>query len=436
MKRLLLPILLLTSALTALAQEGENSPTRDEKPIVRRVEYDIFHIGGGWDNIASGFAVRNELRYNFQRIPLDIGIEYQRLGLPLMAYWFNYDEDITHHTDHSRCGPYPGSPAYGYSVLVDYNFRRGYVVSPFVGAGVGYGYYQWHYPSCATPPAGPDNQVERFALFTIRGGIEIIDHLRLGLAVRVGHNGYCSAALTFGAVIGGGVKNVPEGYRYFYGQKPNHRTQARKFYQARSLEPDIESPSQLYYSGSPETDQELEVRRWEFGMDLMAGCQLSSRALFTWQISEELRYNFRRQPFNLALRFHSAMAEDTQVVRGEKLYHETTYKYTQNGLSLLTDYNFRRGHKVNPFVGVGVGLDVLGYKEWIESYHEGERESYASHEWIRGGSRGGALFTVRGGVEFFHHMRLTAEARIATHGYHAILIGIGGHFGGGLRIKR
>ncbi len=440
MKRLLLLCTtLLICATTVWSQTPDNTaPTRDEKPIVRRVEYDIMHIGGGWDNLMGGFSVRHELRYNFQRAPFDIALESHHLGLPMLIYGIGAIEDIAPHSDHSKCGPDPGSPLFGYSLLTDYNFRRGYVVSPFVGVGVGYGFHHWSYPYCITPPEGSDSERERLALFTLRGGIEIIDHLRLGLAVRVGHNGYCSAALTFGAVIGGGVKNVPEGYRYFYGTKTNHRAQARAFYQAHDLQPDIESPSQLYFTGRPEIDQELEVRRWEIGGEAKVGVMLSGQgAVFAWDISEELRYNFRRKPFHLALRIHSTLVDHTEVVEDATYHSEHRYDNTLFGLSLLSDYNFRRGSKVNPFVGAGVGLDIFDYKETVEIYERrGDEWYYYDYNPLRGGSRGGALFTVRGGVELFHHLRFTAEARIATHGQHTLLIGIGGHFGGGLRVKR
>lgn len=80
----------------------------------------------------------------------------------------------------------------------------------------------------------------------------------------------------------------------------------------------------------------------------------------------------------------------------------------------VTDYNFRQGKKVNPFVGTGLGiasLDVVGDKYYPSS--------------------GKSLFIApRVGVEFLHHIRLTSQFNISKHGAHNFEVSLGFVIGG------
>ncbi len=425
MKRSFFTLLLMLSwiPLTGVAQ---TSSSEAEGPIFRRFEYDIYHIGGGYQSPSGGFSTHHELRYNLRCRPIDIGVEFHTMG-QLFGYWEKlYPEYI-------QTTPEANSPTLGVSLTSNYNFRRGHVVAPFAGIGIGYGYYSMEYPAHLSPSGKWESIPQEFALFSLRAGVEFWEHLRLMLAARFGHQGYYNVGLTFGITIGGGIKNAPNGQRFFYGKSRKHSAQAQDFWDKHPEQaPKQENRTQLYYMGDPEIDHELLVRRWEVGGDLMLGYQVRPSD-FTYAFNFELRYNLRKLPIHIGLRFHSGLFEgERRSIEGE-WYIERRHSVSQNGLSVVSDYNFKRGRPINPFVGLGVGLDILDYYEDVTKNHLTTQESYANLG--SGFSLGGALFSLRGGVELAHHLRFTAEVRLATHGHHSFLVGIGGHFGGGLRVK-
>lgn len=429
-------LLLMMLAPFYVAGQTTEAPA-PEKPIVRRFEWDLWHLGGSWQSQPGGYTARNELRYNFRKHPFDIGLELNRTGYILLGYLYDH---IDIDPDYVQTGPRAETPTWSLSLLSDYNFRRGHIVAPFVGAGIGYALYEESYPGNISPTGRWYRHQEEFALFTLRAGIEFWEHLRLTLSARVGHQGYCSVGLTLGATLFGGTKNAPNGQRFFYAKSRKHKDQAADFYQKHQIYPKPEAPyedtpKQLYYTGNSEADRELEVRRWEFGGDAMFLGIQTRDADYIAGMNVELRYNLRKAPIHLALRYHNTLSEGSHWSVNGNVQQSIEHSTTQNGLSLLSDYNFKRGHKANPFVGVGVGFDVMDRDVWTWFTEQQGDEYSSTWQWMDGGMQSGALFTLRGGVELIHHLRFTGEVRLGTHGYHTFMIGFGAHFGGGLRIR-
>jgi opacity protein-like surface antigen len=88
------------------------------------------------------------------------------------------------------------------------------------------------------------------------------------------------------------------------------------------------------------------------------------------------------------------------------------------GALLTADYNFRQGRLINPYVGGGIGLG--GYS--LDS----EGDNCAGD-----GNGVTPIFRLRGGVEFFRHVRLGVETTFAHKGVHSCGITIGLVIGGG-----
>lgn len=126
------------------------------------------------------------------------------------------------------------------------------------------------------------------------------------------------------------------------------------------------------------------------------------------QLGLEGRWNFDK-PFDVGLEVYVGSA-----VRDYE--HDTLSNRIFSFLSVFGDYNFNRGQKVAPFVGLGIGnvkCDIIQGSE---------------------GSEGMSLMVVpRVGVELWNHLRLTADLRLARKGYNTVGISIGYAFGGGRR---
>ena len=80
------------------------------------------------------------------------------------------------------------------------------------------------------------------------------------------------------------------------------------------------------------------------------------------------------------------------------------------------DYNFRQGYRVNPFVGMGVGIASL------DQEGDSKYKDITSNETF--------VFMPRAGIELFHHIRLTAHCMIVRRGFHTTALTIGFVIGG------
>ncbi len=125
----------------------------------------------------------------------------------------------------------------------------------------------------------------------------------------------------------------------------------------------------------------------------------------------ELRYNFESQPVDLGL-----YVSVCSFSRGEQIDNlAKNYKFVSENLFLTSDYNFFKGNKVSPYVGLGVGV------AWSDINADGTRH--------------GTHFAVmpRVGVELSHHLRVTVAYKIFERANNHLVLSLGYAFGGGLR---
>ena len=156
---------------------------------------------------------------------------------------------------------------------------------------------------------------------------------------------------------------------------------------------------------------EGEVRA---GFTTPLGSYHTGKSLISASLGLEGRYNFKGLPWDCGL-----MLDLSTARRGyNHLYDEGNDRWQSNrtlALALTGDYNFRQGKKVNPFLGTGIGVafnDVVGDKYFP--------------------SKGTSMFfSPRVGVEFFHHVLISAQSNLCRKGYNnlsaALSLIIGGH---------
>jgi hypothetical protein len=126
------------------------------------------------------------------------------------------------------------------------------------------------------------------------------------------------------------------------------------------------------------------------------------------QLSLEGRYNFKKVPVDVGVELYLGVA--LRDYKGDDQSNRIA------SISVTSDYYFNRGAKVSQFAGLGLGIaqcEVVEGPYGVDGTH--------------------FLFTPRVGVEMFHHLRLTLDARIAKKGYSTIGLSIGYALGGGLR---
>ncbi len=127
----------------------------------------------------------------------------------------------------------------------------------------------------------------------------------------------------------------------------------------------------------------------------------------------EARWNMQEVPLDFGLEMNLAVAcskkEDNRNTR--RLF----------SIATITDYNFMRGKRFSPFVGMGLGMGNCNVV-------------YGSHNYDNEGNC--CMLLMRAGVEMFHHLRLTLDTRIAKKGYSQIGLSLGFVFGGGVKKKK
>lgn len=130
-------------------------------------------------------------------------------------------------------------------------------------------------------------------------------------------------------------------------------------------------------------------------------------------LSLEGRYNFKGSPWDMGLMLDLSTARRSF----EHLYSGNHDRWQNNrtlALALTSNFNFRQGAKLNPFIGTAVGVafnDVIGDKCFP--------------------SKGTSMiFAPRVGVEFFHHFRITTQLNLCRKGYNNFCLTIGLIVGG------
>lgn len=129
----------------------------------------------------------------------------------------------------------------------------------------------------------------------------------------------------------------------------------------------------------------------------------------------ELRYNTEEQPWDCGafLQLDAASRNFYSQNRPGSVGVQTNRIWAYG---ITGDYNFRQGYRVNPFVGMGVGIASL------DQEGDSKYKNITSTETF--------VFMPRAGVELFHHIRLTAHCMIVRHGFHTAALSIGFVIGG------
>lgn len=129
-----------------------------------------------------GYALGAEARYNFSSLPIDVGLQaaFSKIG---------------HNVEWMGNGAEYWNKEYSNSISLaaigDWTFNKGRIVAPFVGAGVGVAFNEYHWSNEAKP------------LFMPRAGISIRDKFRISLAAHISDQAHNSMLLSFGYSFGG-----------------------------------------------------------------------------------------------------------------------------------------------------------------------------------------------------------------------------------------
>lgn len=120
----------------------------------------------------------------------------------------------------------------------------------------------------------------------------------------------------------------------------------------------------------------------------------------------EGRYNLSDKPMDIGLELYGGST--SRKYEGSNLSNRIL------SLSVFSDYNFKRGNKISPFVGVGIGVASC---KVVQGYYGDDA--------VR------AIFTPRLGIEMFNHFRITAYSKLGYKGYNNLGVSLGYAFGGG-----
>nr|MDE6642890.1 hypothetical protein [Muribaculaceae bacterium] len=132
---------------------------------------------------ALGANIGLDLRFNYDDLPLDFGV-----AIDVVATSYNF-----HKPDYNF--QYDTYTTLGITYCSNYNFRQGYKVNPYVGAGLGYAYNYYNYHS---------NNIEKNSfIFVPKVGVELFYHLRFEGSLILCRKYFNCVSLTAGVVIGG-----------------------------------------------------------------------------------------------------------------------------------------------------------------------------------------------------------------------------------------
>lgn len=170
----------------------------------------------------------------------------------------------------------------------------------------------------------------------------------------------------------------------------------------------------LAYAAEPQL-----VQQFEFGVN--AGLTVPLGGYHGGDLSGsvtlglELRYNVEDMPWDCGLILQTDGAtRHYKMEDGSKGYTSQTNATWAYGVTGA--YNFRQGHRINPFIGAAVCIGSY------DQEGDGTRKNVTPGETL--------VFMPRAGIELFHHIRLTTHCMIVRHGFHTAGLAIGFVIGG------
>lgn len=142
---------------------------------------------GGAENLGEAGNISISGRYNIPDSPVDIGVY---IGLNNVEHRYrNPDNSFSHR----------GNQSYNYGISGGYNLKRGHLFNPYAELSLGY---------CNFEGRGDDKFSEGICIVP-RVGIELLHHFRVSALCFFTRNGYNSACICVGIVIGGRPKKKP-----------------------------------------------------------------------------------------------------------------------------------------------------------------------------------------------------------------------------------
>lgn len=155
-------------------------------------------IGDYFTDNKAGYSYFLEGRYNFDRLPLD-------LGLHLGVSSFNRSiDDLDYFIDNFK-GDDINFLSYDIMAVADFNLRRTKAVSLFVGIGAGYSALNNDHFDVDTYGEFKDGIKGSF-IFMPRVGVELFHHIRVTADYKLVEKSNRNFGISLGVVFGGGVK--------------------------------------------------------------------------------------------------------------------------------------------------------------------------------------------------------------------------------------
>ena len=149
------------------------------------------------------------------------------------------------------------------------------------------------------------------------------------------------------------------------------------------------------------------------GYTLPVGSYHSGKPEISMCLGLEGRYNIPRTAWDGGVMLELSSARRKYCFQEDKRSNIWQGNRTL-AFALTGAYNLRQGHKMNPFVGIGVGVgvhDIVG------------DDVFPSH-----GASG--FFSPRIGIEMFHHIRFSLATNLSRKGYNNLALSIGIVLGG------
>ncbi|MBR3302735.1 MAG: outer membrane beta-barrel protein [Bacteroidales bacterium] len=178
-----------------------NCPTLYSQNRVRAIEGGLFvGLGSGtnkcgYKSMAVGVGLGAELRYNFQNLPIDLGIQYS-----LSMVNRKYEKTLYYDPD-----PTTRSKSSNLLLIGDYNFNRGNKVSVFVGLGTGLAKFEDSAPAEESALGRVFIGDRRYSFcFMPRVGVEFFNRLRLSVEYKIEEKANSNIAFNIGFAFGGG----------------------------------------------------------------------------------------------------------------------------------------------------------------------------------------------------------------------------------------